>query len=429
METLTDFKMVASVPNANPGLLRPTAIVTKFLGSPSLSSKSPKAYKKGTKPEQSAMKRSATENMERILNSKMRAIPTEIETPQTGNGKPVQALARGFCLPCCFWYLSFVLPSFPPLPMLFLKLSSEKSSFLQDPFSVRTLGMRVTLRMATSCFQGVTLSILGQYPSLVIHDGKEIPGAVTCCTSLSVWWCLTPLLHMTSSEEGCFAKILILLKLEIHEGIAPRKLSDGRIKCSISFVRKCHSVLPVHLSAGFQLAFGRHRSGRAHTCHGIMDDSLPNVSFTQETKDIVHEAVNMSFFERISWAWKILFPTKPKRSSNAEIAKQRLKMILFSDRCAVNDEAKRKIVDNIVGALSDFVEIDSEDKVQLNVSADPDLGTVYSVTVPVRRVKPEYQEYSGRLRDLRNIEYKDAGGEVRAVDIFLDYPSPNDGQA
>ncbi|KAG2253228.1 hypothetical protein Bca52824_083364 [Brassica carinata] len=67
-----------------------------------------------------------------------------------------------------------------------------------------------------------------------------------------------------------------------------------------------------------------------------------------------------------------------RRSSNARIAKQRLKMILFSDRCAVSDEAKRKIVDNIVHALSDFVEIESEEKVQINVATDGDLGTIYS---------------------------------------------------
>lgn len=76
--------------------------------------------------------------------------------------------------------------------------------------------------------------------------------------------------------------------------------------------------------------------------------------------------------------------------SIANIAKQRLKMILFSDRCAVSDEAKQKIVSNVVSALSDFVEIESQDKVQLSVSTDPSLDTVYSVTMLVRRVKSEF---------------------------------------
>ncbi|KAL0806754.1 hypothetical protein Bca101_099246 [Brassica carinata] len=117
--------------------------------------------------------------------------------------------------------------------------------------------------------------------------------------------------------------------------------------------------------------------------------------------------INMSSFDRLNIAWKIIFPSHAsRRSSNARIAKQRLKMILFSDRCAVSDEAKRKIVDNIVHALSDFVEIESEEKVQINVATDGDLGTIYSVTVPVRRVKAEYQDVD-EAGSITNVEYKD----------------------
>jgi hypothetical protein len=53
--------------------------------------------------------------------------------------------------------------------------------------------------------------------------------------------------------------------------------------------------------------------------------------------------------------------------------------------CAVIFEAKQKVLSNVVDTLSDILEIDSEDKVQLSVSADSDLGTIYSITVPVRR--------------------------------------------
>lgn len=202
-----------------------------------------------------------------------------------------------------------------------------------------------------------------------------------------------------------------------------------RFKCNTSFVRDCHSRLPLQTPMQLHLALGRYHLGKSHRCYGAGDDDLPSVSITPDIDDFIRKAVNMSFFERINWAWNILFPRKHMRTSNAEIAKQRLRMILFSDRCAVTDDAKRKIVNNIVGALSDFVEIDSEDKVQLNVSADADLGTVYSVTVPVRRVKPEYQEYSGGFGDIRNLEYRDVSGQVSSFDIKLDYPSPNDGKA
>nr|ACU15066.1 unknown [Glycine max] len=133
---------------------------------------------------------------------------------------------------------------------------------------------------------------------------------------------------------------------------------------------------------------------------------LGGPKFTSKFKNFLLDAVKMNFFERLNLAWKIIFPSATSRkNSNARIAKQRLKMILFSDRCEVSDETKRKIVSNAVRALSDFVEIESQDKVQLSVSADTDLGTIYSVTVPVRRVKPEYQEMD-EFGTITNVEYK-----------------------
>jgi hypothetical protein len=99
-------------------------------------------------------------------------------------------------------------------------------------------------------------------------------------------------------------------------------------------------------------------------------------------------------------------------------------MILFSDRCAVSDEAKRKIVNDIVHALSEFVEIESQDKVQLSVTTDTDLGTVYSVTVPVRRVKPGYQEEESG--SITNIEYKDTGENSGSVDVRFDFYLPDE---
>ncbi|KAK6921972.1 Cell division topological specificity factor MinE [Dillenia turbinata] len=133
-------------------------------------------------------------------------------------------------------------------------------------------------------------------------------------------------------------------------------------------------------------------------------NGLSPKSISQEAESFLLNTINMSFFERLNLAWKILFPSQTRRrNSNANIAKQRLKMILFSDRCAVSDEAKQKIVSNIVTALSDFVEIESQEKVQLSMSTDPDLGTIYSVTVPVRRVKAEYQEEdeTGSITNIR----------------------------
>lgn len=166
---------------------------------------------------------------------------------------------------------------------------------------------------------------------------------------------------------------------------------------------------------------------KAHGCLALAGNKIPPANISQEVEGLLFNAINMSFLDRLSLAWRILFPTAlQKRSSNASIAKQRLKMILYSDRCAVSDEAKQKIVGNIVGVLSDFVEIDSQDKVQLSVSTDPDLGTVYSVIVPVRRVKAEYQEYEEEYRGITNIEYRDSGGEPGIVDVQFDFFIPDD---
>lgn len=149
-------------------------------------------------------------------------------------------------------------------------------------------------------------------------------------------------------------------------------------------------------------------------------------SISPEAESFLLNAINMSFFERLNLAWKIIFPSQQSRkSSNARIAKQRLKMILFSDRCAVSDEAKQKIVSNIVRALSDFVEIESRDKVQLSVSTDSDIGTIYSVTVPVRRVKPEYQEVD-EAGSIMNVEYKDTGESSGSVDVTFDFYIPDE---
>lgn len=171
---------------------------------------------------------------------------------------------------------------------------------------------------------------------------------------------------------------------------------------------------------------GHKMRGRSQRTFGIMgDNKLSSNSISQEAESFFLNAINMTFFERLNLAWKIVFPSPTsRRSSNARIAKQRLQMILFSDRCAVSDEAKRMIVNNIVRALSDFVEIESQDKVQLDVTADSDLGTVYSVTVPVRRVKAEYQEAS-EVGAITNIEYKDTGETTGSVDVRFDFFIPD----
>ncbi|KAJ6899803.1 hypothetical protein NC652_026066 [Populus alba x Populus x berolinensis] len=63
-----------------------------------------------------------------------------------------------------------------------------------------------------------------------------------------------------------------------------------------------------------------------------------------------------------------------------------------AERCAVSDEAKRQIVNNIVHALSEFVEIESQDKVQLSFTPDTDLGNCVLCDGACTAGEPGYQE-------------------------------------
>lgn len=151
-----------------------------------------------------------------------------------------------------------------------------------------------------------------------------------------------------------------------------------------------------------------------------LNDLRPPFSFSSGEEDgpPFKEVEDLGILDRLALAWRVLFPKRKKLVTPAEIAKQRLKMILISDRCSVNDKAKRKIVNNIVGALTNFVEIESQDSVRLNVSADPDLGTVYSVSVPVRRVKPEFQDNG---EDVKDDEFRDG----KMSEGNFEFPAPD----
>ncbi|KAL8218758.1 hypothetical protein R6Q57_022131 [Mikania cordata] len=205
----------------------------------------------------------------------------------------------------------------------------------------------------------------------------------------------------------------------------PLRINPPHKVDSISFLNGGSSVDTPKWSASLSLML----STRCHAKRplGIISDyEISTSSINQDAESFLLNAINMNFFERLSLAWKIIFPSSSMvKNSNASVAKQRLKMILFSDRCAVSEEAKQKIVSNIVNTLSNFVVIESQDQVQLSVSTDPALGTIYSVTVPVRRVKAEYQEEDGE-GTIMNVEYKDNGVASGSMDVKFDFYVPGE---
>ena len=98
-----------------------------------------------------------------------------------------------------------------------------------------------------------------------------------------------------------------------------------------------------------------------------------------------------SFLARARTAWRVLFPPRPAALNPREAGKNRLRMILVADRCGMNQSSLAEMKTSIVNALSAFVEVDSTEAVDVNVSTDDSLGTIYSVAIPVRRIKPQAQ--------------------------------------
>mmetsp|Transcript_37043 Transcript_37043/g.44790 ORF Transcript_37043/g.44790 Transcript_37043/m.44790 type:complete len:233 (+) Transcript_37043:178-876(+) len=95
---------------------------------------------------------------------------------------------------------------------------------------------------------------------------------------------------------------------------------------------------------------------------------------------------DMTLGEKFTAAFRIFFPVEKEVGARTE-AKQRLRMILVADRCNMNPRSMQEMKQSIVEAVSDYVEVDEQTDVDLDVQTDPDMGTIYKVQVPVRRVK------------------------------------------
>ena len=94
-----------------------------------------------------------------------------------------------------------------------------------------------------------------------------------------------------------------------------------------------------------------------------------------------------SFIQKVSLAWRIFFPDAPKEVSPKEEVKKRLKMVLVADRCGMTPQSLGEMKGSIVRALQDYVDIEQEDAIEVAISNSPELGTVYSVNIPIKRVK------------------------------------------
>jgi len=105
---------------------------------------------------------------------------------------------------------------------------------------------------------------------------------------------------------------------------------------------------------------------------------------------------NRGLLRKMEKAWRIFFPKRKKSLANMsarEAGKSRLRMILVADRNSLSTEVMEDMKMNIVQALEDYVDINSQQDINLSMTSDGGDGTVYSVSVPVRCVKPNKRSY------------------------------------
>ncbi|KAI8474726.1 MAG: hypothetical protein J3K34DRAFT_383138 [Monoraphidium minutum] len=112
------------------------------------------------------------------------------------------------------------------------------------------------------------------------------------------------------------------------------------------------------------------------------------------------------FLDKLALAWSIFFPERPPEVSPKDGAKQRLRMILVADRCGMSPTGLAEMKKNILRALEEFVDIESEEQIDVSISLEPEVGTIYCVAVPVRRVKPEARMgFEGEIDGMQVIEW------------------------
>jgi septum formation topological specificity factor MinE len=99
-------------------------------------------------------------------------------------------------------------------------------------------------------------------------------------------------------------------------------------------------------------------------------------------------AGGLDFVTKLKMAWRIFFPERPTVVSPKEEGKQRLRMILVADRCGMSPAGLTDLKKTILRALGEYVDIDSEEQIDVSITMEPGLGTIYCVAVPVARVRP-----------------------------------------
>lgn len=104
---------------------------------------------------------------------------------------------------------------------------------------------------------------------------------------------------------------------------------------------------------------------------------------------------------QMAFAMRIFFPPRENKSARSE-AKKRLRMILVADRCTLPVSSLSTMKTEIVKAVSQFVEVEGEETVDVNLSQDESLGTVRPKRVTISRQQiSRMLPVTGRLSNVR----------------------------
>lgn len=98
---------------------------------------------------------------------------------------------------------------------------------------------------------------------------------------------------------------------------------------------------------------------------------------------------DLSFWGKMQLAYRIFFPPSAEDTARME-AKKRLRMILVADRCTMSESSMDAMKAKILDVVGEFVDVDEDQEVDVSMNTDEELGTMYAVSIPVRRVKAEY---------------------------------------
>ena len=129
-----------------------------------------------------------------------------------------------------------------------------------------------------------------------------------------------------------------------------------------------------------------------------------------ETDKQTEKAPKLGFIYRLNAAFRVLFPefsSRAEADTPATIAKNRLRMILYADRLANFNEINRDLIKNcVVEALEEYVIINKEEDIDASVTMDDDIGIVFLLSVPIRKVVPKSFTLKNFERTLLNSKFE-----------------------